>query len=144
MFFLTMINQCLNNLNYKTLESFDEPQNVLHSKIKYFLNKINVEICTSAPWDFLRRVEFANKENSIYKKKEYYYTDKYCVNVLNEEKCFLQFENDSSIIPPAFHESLLINGTCMRICSNPFDKKFAYSFKSYCEALVELKRLYLS
>ncbi|MCI1273887.1 MAG: hypothetical protein LKG27_05585 [Clostridiaceae bacterium] len=51
--YLDLINKCLIELNYKTVNSFEELVKNDHRKIKNILNNINVEVCSSYNWDFL-------------------------------------------------------------------------------------------
>ena len=63
--FLELINKCLLELNYKTVNSLSELVKNDHKRILNILNIINKEVCQSGKWDFLlRRAKFILPPNT--------------------------------------------------------------------------------
>ncbi len=53
--YFELINKCLVELNYKTVDEFTDLVKNDHEKIKNILNIINAEVCTIDNWNFLLR-----------------------------------------------------------------------------------------
>lgn len=68
-----------------------------------------------------------------------YYTSDCAVNAEGEGKATLESETDSSLIPEAFAEPLLVYGTCMRLKGNPQHIRFNYWFGMYKDALANMR-----
>lgn len=55
--YFELINKCLIELNYKTVDTFTDLVKTDHEKIKSILNIINAEVCSFDTWNFLLRKE---------------------------------------------------------------------------------------
>ena len=69
----------------------------------------------------------------------FYNTDFSAVDEYGIEKKYLEFENDQSLIPEAFQETILVYGACMRLKSNPDHNKFKYWYSMYNDAIATMR-----
>lgn len=192
--YLELINKCLVELNYKTVNTFSELVKNDHKKIKNILNLVNSEVCRFDQWNFLLRKttlilprntgEIENAINgrfasvfidgikynffedfekfllnsqppltySVFNDKllfpifsedkqieVVYYTSDTACDEEGTDKASLVEETDSSLIPSAFAEPILVYGTCMRLKANPQHVKFSYWMSMYNDALANLR-----
>lgn len=68
-----------------------------------------------------------------------YNTDFSAVDENYEEKKYLENEKDESLIPEAFHESLLVYGSCLRLKGTPEHSKFKYWYSMFNDALTTMR-----
>lgn len=68
-----------------------------------------------------------------------YYTSNYAKTADGTEKLVLENDTDSSVIPQAFAEPLLVYGSCLRLKGNPQHVRFSYWLSMYNNALVNLR-----
>lgn len=68
-----------------------------------------------------------------------YYTSNTAKDSDNTDKSSLSLATDSSLIPDAFAEPLLVYGTCLRLKANPQHVKFSYWLSMYNNALANLR-----
>lgn len=69
----------------------------------------------------------------------YYYTSNFVKAVDGTEKTLFETETDSSVIPDAFAEPVLVYGSCLRLKGNPQHIRFSYWMSMYRDALANLR-----
>ncbi len=121
--YLNIINKCLTELNYKSVNSFSELVKNEHIKIKNIINVINSEICSSFKWNFLLRTKTVSLpantgdiENPIFGKilyltidnQKYLYDDNFEKFFTNEQKPLTYTIFNDKILLPQFREDKLI------------------------------------
>jgi len=68
-----------------------------------------------------------------------YYSANNAKDSNDNEKNYLENENDYSLIPEPFVEPILVYGTCLRLKANPQHVKFTYWMSMYKDALANLR-----
>ena len=104
---------------------------VYSSNYKTFILNNPIVGCYSVYGDYLYLPSFSEPVDC----QILYNSDNSAVDVNQDEKKYLEFEDDESLIPEVFQEPLLIYGACMRLKSNPEHNKFKYWYSMYNNAM---------
>ncbi len=68
-----------------------------------------------------------------------YYTSNTAIDTEGNEKELLENETDTSLIPSAFAEPILVYGACLRLKANPQHVKFSYWLSMYNNAVANMR-----
>ncbi|HNW26658.1 MAG TPA: hypothetical protein PLG15_00130 [Candidatus Gastranaerophilaceae bacterium] len=128
-----------------------EIENTINGRINsVFINNIKYEYCgdfekfilntqpskTFSAFNDKLLFPLFNQEKTV---EIIYYTNFHAQDSQGSSIPKMSLEQDSSIIPDAYAEPLLVYGTCMRVKANPEHKKFNYWYGMYKDALANMR-----
>lgn len=68
-----------------------------------------------------------------------YYTNNFAQDITGQDISSMEEENDVSVIPMPFVETILVYGTCMRLKGNTEYSKFSYWYSMYKDSLANMR-----